>query len=353
MKLFKKKEKEEKKRNKKTIVRSEDISKDGVGDDELEDKIVSAYIPQRRAKRLGRSILRLDRLSIWFLSLTLVVAIIFIFAFMQEKMGNFTINLNRLELFRKGVTISDDSVFTKPTARLTANAISDATNISIADLPADINEIDGDHNGDNYVAYTYYIRNAGKEDVAYNAAITLDSYSKNADEAVRVIVYHNDERTVYAKEARDGSPEPGTTPFVSQQVVCEYRNEDFLVGNVDKYTIVIFLEGDDPECVDAIIGGSLQFSMNIYADDESATSLFVKWVQDIIDTITDNDSINASGTDAPDFYIRNQDITWENRRNGPNNIYEDQDKTPTTNSEQLKESLGDLTDKIKEDINEK
>ena len=79
----------------------------------------------------------------------------------------------------------------------------------------------------------------------------------------------------------------------------------------------------------------------------------MKWVQDIIDTITDNDSINASGTDAPDFYIRNQDITWENRRNGPNNIYEDQDKTPTTNSEQLKESLGDLTDKIKEDINEK
>lgn len=62
MKLFKKKEKEEKKRNKKTIVRSEDISRDGVGDDELEDKIVSAYIPQRRAKRLGRSILRLDRL---------------------------------------------------------------------------------------------------------------------------------------------------------------------------------------------------------------------------------------------------------------------------------------------------
>ena len=116
-------------------------------------------------------------------------------------------------------------------------------------------------------------------------------------------------------------------------------------------TLVGLLLGDLKQGI--IIGGSLEFSMNISADDESSTSLFVKWVQDIIDTITDNDSINASGTDAPDFYIRNQDITWENRRNGPNNIYEDQDKTPTTNSEQLKESLGDLTDKIKEDINEK
>lgn len=339
----------EKSRYRKAIVRSEEISKTGAKDDELDEKIVSSYVPYRRAKRLGRSLLRLDKLSIWFLSLTLIVTIIFIFSFMQEKMGNFTINLNRLELYRKGVTISADSVFTNPTARLTANAISDATNISMNDLPEDINDIDGDHNGKNYVAYTYYIRNAGKEDVQYTASINLDSYSKNADEAARVIVYHNDERTVYAKMAQDGNPEPGTTPFVSQGVVCQYRNDEFLVGNVDKYTIVIFLEGDDPECVDAIIGGSLEFSMNISADDESSTSLFVKWIQDIIDTITDSDSIGAAGTDAPDFYIQNKNITYENRRNGPNNVYEDT-RTPTEDKEQLKDSFNQLQDKIEEDL---
>ena len=346
---LKEKEKKEKIRFKKAIVRSEEISKAGAKEDELDDKIVSSYVPYRRAKRLGRSLLRLDKLSIWFLSLTLVVTIIFIFSFMQEKMGNFTINLNRLELYRKGITISADSVFTNPTARLTANAISDATNISASDLPDNINDIDGDHNGKNYVAYTYYIRNAGKEDVQYSAVVNLDSYSKNADEAARVIVYHNDEKTVYAKKAADGNPEPGTTPFVSENIVCEYYNDEFLVGNVDKYTIVIFLEGDDPECVDAIIGGSLEFSMNISADDESETSLFVKWVQDIIDTITDNDSIGTAGTDAPDFYIQNKDITYENRRNGPNNIYED-NRTPTDNSSQIKESFGQLGDKVKEDV---
>ena len=343
------KQKKEKTRFKKAIVRSEDISKTGVKEDELDDKIVSSYVPYRKAKRIGRNLLRLDRLSIWFLSLTLIVTIIFIISFMQEKMGNFTINLNRLELYRKGVTISEDSVFTNPTARLTANAISDATNISINDLPEDVNDIDGDHNGKNYVAYTYYIRNAGKEDVEYTAAVNLDSYSKNADEAARVIVYHNDERTVYAKAAKDGNPEPGTTPFVSQSIVCEYRNDEFLVGNVDKYTIVIFLEGEDPECVDAIIGGSLEFSMNISADDESSTSLFVKWIQDIIDTITDSDSIGTAGTNAPDFYIQNKEITWENRRNGPNNIYED-NTGEKNNSEQLKESLDQLKDQVKENL---
>ena len=39
----------------------------------------------------------------------------------------------------------------------------------------DVDQIDGGHNGDNYMAYTYYVRNAGKEDVYYNASITLDS----------------------------------------------------------------------------------------------------------------------------------------------------------------------------------
>ena len=91
------------------------------------------------------------------------------------------------------------------------------------------------------------------------------------------------------------------------------------------------------------------FSLNSAADDESETSLFVKWVQDIIDTITDNDSIGTAGTDAPDFYIQNKDITYENRRNGPNNIYEDK-KTPTSNSEQIKESMDQLGDKVKEDV---
>ena len=31
----------------------------------------------------------------------------------------------------------------------------------------------------------------------------------------------------------------------------------------DRFTVVIYLEGDDPECVDAIIGGELKLKMEI------------------------------------------------------------------------------------------
>lgn len=102
-----------------------------------------------------------------------MIVVLFVTAFMQEKMGNFTINLNRLELYRKGISIAENGDFEGATAKLVADTVADATNISIADLPEDIDEVSGSHNGKNYMAYTYYIRNAGKEDLGYNAKITL------------------------------------------------------------------------------------------------------------------------------------------------------------------------------------
>ena len=194
------------------------------------------------------------------------------------------------------------------------NTVQDATNITLADLPDNLDDIDGDHNGRNYMAYTYYVRNAGKEDVNYVARVTLDACSKGAEEAVRVAVWRNGERIVYAKPAMDGGEEDGCTSFESDRIVCSYTEENFLVGNVDKYTIVIWMEGEDPECVDAIVGGSVEFSMTIDAIDHDDTGLFVKFVQDIKDTLTGDKPISAAGTDAPSYY-NSGEVTWENRRN--------------------------------------
>ena len=96
------------------------------GGDVDPDTLVSMYVPHRRRKRLAAALLRMDKLSLWFLGLLLAVAALFITAFMQEKMGNFTINLDRLELFRKGIAIDADPYFSQPTARLTAATVADA-----------------------------------------------------------------------------------------------------------------------------------------------------------------------------------------------------------------------------------
>ncbi len=286
------------------------------GGDVDPEKIVSMYVPHRKRRRIGAALLRMDKWRLILLGLLLVVCVLFIVAFMQEKMGNFTINLNRLELYRKGISIADTGTFDDATARLTADAVVDATNISIDDIPEDVDDLEGSHNGKNYMAYTYYIRNAGKEDLGYVARVTLDSCAKGAEKAVRVAVWRNGKRIVYAAPAADGSDEDGCTSFESDETVCSYQEDNFLVGNVDKYTIVIWMEGDDPDCVDSIIGGSVQFSMRIDADYDDETSLLWKFITDIKDTLTGNKPINAAGNDAPnDSYYSDGEVTWDNRRN--------------------------------------
>ena len=281
------------------------------------EKIVSMYQPHRRRRKIGAALLRMDRLRLLLLGMMLLVVILFIAAFAQEKMGNFTINLDRLELYRRGISIADNGDFDGATARLTAATVKDATNISIEDLPKNLDSAkDGNHNGKNYMAYTYYVRNAGKEDLSYIARITLDSCSKGAEKAVRIAVWRNGKRVIYAAPAKNGGTEQNCKNFKSDDVVCEYEEKNFLVGNVDKYTIVIWMEGDDPECVDSIIGGSVELSMHIDTDFDDNTSLLWKFVQDIKDTLTKDKPINAAGNEAQnDSYYSDRKITWKNRRN--------------------------------------
>lgn len=316
---MRKKRRLKKKESVEQLVRIEELEEmlSKYGDDVDPETIVSMYRPHRIRRRIGAALLRMDKMYLALLGMLLVVCMLFVVAFMQEKMGNFTINLNRLELYRKGISIADNGDFKGATARLKAQTVKDATNISIDDLPKDLDDLGGgNHNGKNYMAYTYYVRNAGKEDLGYIARITLDSCAKGAEDAVRIAVWRNGERVVYAKAAKDGKAESGCTKFKSDDVVCSYEEKNFLVGNVDKYTIVIWMEGDDPECVDSIIGGSVQLSMKIDADYDDETNLLWKFIKDIKDTLVGDKPINAAGNDAPNgSYYPDREITWKNRRN--------------------------------------
>ena len=37
-------------------------------------------------------------------------------------------------------------------------------------------------------------------------------------------------------------------------------------GDLDKITVVVWIEGDDPECVNNILGGEMKMHMDIYEE---------------------------------------------------------------------------------------
>lgn len=322
------KRKPKSKRNLRGVVRIEELEQalaDQDFDDIDPDAVVSMYMPKRRMERIGAALLRMDKLQKALVVLALAFGVLFALSFMQENMGNFTINLNRLELFRRGVAIADNGDFNNATARLAADALDNGTNIAAEDLPDNLDDIDGSHNGKNYVAYTFYIRNAGKTDLGYSAKFKVVSASKGVEKAARVRVYRNGKPTTYAAAAANGNPEPNTEPFASKDVVTTISHKNFRVGDVDKYTVVIWLDGDDPECVDKIIGGAVEFGFDFDSSETDDSSLLVKFVQDITDTLTGNDPISASGNEAPDYY-KEHNVTWSNRRNQKNSPAGDGDK---------------------------
>ena len=96
----------------------------------------------------------------------------------------------------------------------------------------------------------------------------VDDIIKNVDEAIRIRIYRNGEDITYAKRNfLDHEPEKNTKPFKdiknAEGTIILEKVTDFKPDDLDRFTILIWLEGDDPDCTDALIGGELKMHMVI------------------------------------------------------------------------------------------
>lgn len=207
--------------------------------------------------------IKLVRLSLLVLLIFLII-LYFILAIVYEA-GRFTIILDRNLQWDKGIVIYEKLAEKKISRRLEATRFDQMDNISIDWLPKNLDtEAEGSHNGDNYIAYTFYIENEGKDTINYWYTMPIDSVILNIDEAIRVMVYHNGEKQVYAKlNGYTEEPEKDTKAFYSDDVVMLESRQDFKPGDIDKFTVVVFIEGDDPDCTNALLGGELKMHMDI------------------------------------------------------------------------------------------
>lgn len=280
---------------------------------ELSDRTFNRTIRrkfQRRSislffRKIFRKFLAYRIISICFAILALLFAVSVFFS----KAGEFVVSLDK-DMSDYGFVLSETPDFKDARVKLFSEALDGVNNININDLPTDIDKIDGKHNGENYIAYSYYIQNAGKKEAAYTYELNIVSSSLGVDKAAWIMVFQNGKEVVYAKESADGEPECQysyedfsiaqfskvknqvvklsdtnkgyltdkdienygflrieglkefrTTPFINKGVVCSEKREDMKPGDIVKYTVVVWLEGEDPECIDDILGGHLSMNM--------------------------------------------------------------------------------------------
>ena len=273
------------------------------------------YSAKRDSQDIAKQVRWKRRAGITLLVLVLVLFLIWIMTWLLTTIGDLVITVDS-GAAKKGISISEHENGDGSTFKLSANMVNEVTNITYDWLPATLDlEAEGSHNGRNYLAYTFYLTNNGKETLNYQSMLQSVKAAKDADEACRVMIYKNGEPEVFAKENRgltsaDGSPEPFEKifkkeipenytpptaeeieaaaeqpqnkelvnhtdeeiviqPFVDSKTVFNTEVDGLEPGQTDKYTIVMWIEGEDPECLDVIRDGyvKLMWFFNI-ADEE-------------------------------------------------------------------------------------
>ena len=226
----------------------------------MDSKIILKSDKVKRDKKIEKIV----KITLLILLLVLVL-LYFIFGIVYNS-GNFSITLDKNLYFERGLIIYDDPDYKVYRSELYAEGPNNFDNISYKWLPTDINQYEGSHNGDNYLAYTFYIENIGDDVSDYWNEIIIDDVIKGVDEAIRLRVYKNDEFVTYAKLGRNGNPERDTTPFMDNTLIARDHVENFKPGEKNKYTIVLWLEGTDPECTDNVLGGEIKIHMEFNSE---------------------------------------------------------------------------------------
>ena len=214
-----------------------------------------------------RKVIKLVKLLLLILILLLLIVYV-VFGIIYNN-GNFTITLDKNLYYDRNLIIYDDPTYKVYRSELLAKSPETFDNRAESWFEKEKIVLDGEggsHNGDNFLAYTFYIENIGTMITDYWTEIVIDDVIKGIDEAIRVRVYKNGEYITYAKIAGNGKPEKGTTPFDSDTLVNLDHVENFGPGDKVKYTIVIWLDGNDPECTNNILGGEIKIHMRFNSE---------------------------------------------------------------------------------------
>ena len=244
---------------------------------------------ENQLRKNARKVNREYRRKNLMIRLTVVISVFFIICWFalqvsQKYAGSFEINLDN---GRRTLSLSENPEFSNPSDVLYADIPQEMNNISYTYLPLDeIGTVNGSANGRNYLCYTFYVKNSGNKKLDYICAMKILNYEKGLDESIRIMMIRNGERSFYAKckNGTDGEPELvyyydaharfdeviTTEAFASEDEVFSKEYVDLAPGSFDKYTVVIWIEGSDPETNNEKMSGvvRMRIDFNVIENEE-------------------------------------------------------------------------------------
>lgn len=241
----------------------------------------------------GRSITRnIFRVVAAKQGIAIIVGILlsgYVMAAFYTSSGEFIIRVDHPG--EKFLVLSETTDFSEELITLKGRAVPDADNISIFDIDPQVAYKDGEHNGPDYIAFTFYVKNLNPDPITYTYSLNIQKATEGIENAAWVMLYHNGKQQIFAKESSSGTSESQfaewqfpfredaldpqqyifheatgmyqlqTKKFASETMVAMGQREELPSQEYDKFTVVVWLEGEDPECVNDILGGTIEMMM--------------------------------------------------------------------------------------------
>jgi hypothetical protein len=219
-----------------------------------------------------------------FLSLgiiiTAILSIVFaLVTFYGQNAGNFVMSVDAAAR-QRGIVISETPDFLVRTSRLMSEPISGAREVTYSWLKieeireAQGNYYDQDHD---YVAFTFYLKNTGFETVDLSYYLRITSVYNDLDKVIRVLIIEESikegnqnyyKETIYMKpdstqDAFYPDNYPETTFFLTDRQITRNLISNFRPNYERRFSIVIWMEGYDPDLTDKIMGGMIKMELVI------------------------------------------------------------------------------------------
>lgn len=213
-----------------------------------------------------------------------IVVVMASFTFIGANGANFVVKFDGDDGL--GLALYNTETMDKPLSRLSYPTLIDQNNITLSWIPENIEEGLGDKSDRNrswYLAFSFLLKNESNVSADISLEINANKVTRNVDSAIRVALYRSvigsDEpsvRRIFAKPNNIGAPEITkengkengkilyeTEPFLSPTKICSLRYDKLKIGEVNKFTVLIWIEGNDPECKDELKGGTMSMDMSI------------------------------------------------------------------------------------------
>lgn len=199
--------------------------------------------------------------------------IIVISLFMGQESGNFVIQVESGNV-RKSIRITDNLSNESYESRLEAGGFLEMSDTTFTRFSGKLEQYistDGVYADEDYqvYAYTFYIVNNCEESLDLKATMFYSNVTNSLDKAIRIMTITGEEKLRRCYQAADdkvvdyGASYPSVSNFPGNGVAYE---EEYLTVNprdIIRYTIVVWIEGNDPDCVDELQRGTIKFNLKL------------------------------------------------------------------------------------------